>query len=130
MTSREVRAFVRSVQSAPPVTDTTLVGVPPLKAEVAEASTTPPSQTVQNASASSPISNIPSGRADRAPDPHASLVRSVQRDRQVISAILKRWQTLRTGGAAQQAIIDEVLEAILVQISTMISTGEPGEEQL
>jgi ParB family chromosome partitioning protein len=128
MTSREVRAFVRSVQNAPPVTGTALDNTPPLQAEsVPDESLL---QIVHNPPASSLVSNASPVRAERAPDPHASLVRSVQRDRQAISAILKRWQMLRTGGAAQQAIIDEVLEAILVQISTMISTGEPAEERL
>jgi ParB family chromosome partitioning protein len=105
MTSRDVRALVRSVQSTPlsdpPAADATILVTPG-----------------------------PSVRADRIPDPHATLVRSVQRDRQAISAILKRWQMLRTGGAAQQAIIDEVLEAVLVQISTMNIFIETVEESL
>jgi ParB family transcriptional regulator, chromosome partitioning protein len=125
ITSREVRAFVRSVQSAP-LSDPTAADAATLVTPAPEASAI----SLAPAQASdSPAPSAPSARADRTPDPHATLVRSVQRDRQAISAILKRWQMLRTGGAAQQAIIDEVLEAVLVQISTM-TTIEAVEESL
>lgn len=122
MTSRDVRAFVRSVQSAPTVDDAPL-GTPAPEA----ASATPLAPSQEADSTAKPAS---SARAERTPDPHAALVRSVQRDRQTISAILKRWQTLRTGGAAQQAIVDEVLEAVLVQISTMTTLIDMTEESL
>lgn len=105
MTSRDVRAFVQSVQSTPP----------PLS---------------DSPAVDTRILVPPSVRADRMSDPHATLVRSVQRDRQAISAILKRWQMLRMGGAAQQAIIDEVIEAVLVQLSTMHIGSETVEESL
>jgi ParB family transcriptional regulator, chromosome partitioning protein len=123
ISSREVRAFVQSVQNAP-AADLPSQGAETLPPHTPAAAPLPPTP-VRDAERSVPAAP----RAERTPDPHASLVRSIQRDRQAMSAILKRWQTLRTGGSAQQAIIDEALEAVLVQISTM-TTIEVVEEGL
>ncbi|MDQ3024614.1 MAG: ParB/RepB/Spo0J family partition protein [bacterium] len=127
MTSRDVRAFVRSVQSIPPTDPTATDAATRVTSTPKTASATSPTPAQEPNPTTTPP---PPARADRTPDPYASLVRSVQRDRQAISAILKRWQILRTGGAAQQAIIDEVLEAVLIQISTMTTMVEAVEESL
>lgn len=130
MTSREVRAFVRSVQSAPPTVPTATEAATTLSL-ASEAAEDRPDTEAQASQTSTPTAaSAPPARAERSADPHASLVRSIQRDQQTISAILKRWQTLRTSGTAQQAIIDAALEAILVQISTSITTTNVTEESL
>jgi len=117
ISSREVRAFVRTFQEAPPA-----------DAPVATAPAFESREVVASGGASSDEATARTVRAERFADPHATLARSVQRDRQVISAILKRWQALRAGGAGQQSIIDDALEAVLLQLSTMTGSIELVDE--
>ena len=140
MSSREVRAFVRSVQETPPAETEGAPHTAP-RSEGASTASLPPRQEYQAEigspdthrapgasapvdSARTPTAPSPAVRALPAPDPTASFVRSIQRDRLAVSAILKRWQTLRTSGTAQQAIVDEALEAMLVQISSIINASD------
>ena len=132
MSSREVRAFVRSVQDAPLLEENADTSPGSLLIQDTLASDVVPQQNESGRSSAHDsllsVNQSSSGNAPepalRAPDPYASLVRSVQRDRQTISAFLKRWQTLRTSGAAQQAIVDEALEAILVQVAALLNAED------